>query len=157
MRALACRSPLYCSIVFAEGMHLGRLQHVDHAMCCTRCSQWMRDAEQRDEHILGQRHRRDRREAMGRVFEAHRRISEASSSSERPFLPRLDSVRTKIASTMLLLASSPHILDVFSLAVNLGAEPSPLLAVLAGIHGQWLTRSFTVCVCLRLVCLAPWL
>ncbi len=52
----------------------------------------------------------------------------------------IDTTRRRIEAAMPLLAQSRVLLlGVFSLAVNLGAESSPLLAELAGLCVQWLS------------------
>ena len=48
-----------------------------------------------------------------------------------------ESVRQKIAATMPKIAFSEDFVDLFALAVNLGAGDGPFLNELADFHGQW--------------------
>ena len=65
---------------------------------------------------------------LGRVCSAEQSAAEGAM---------FESVREKIAATMPKIALSEDFVDLFALAVNLGAGDGPFLNELADFHGQW--------------------
>ena len=70
---------------------------------------------------------------LGRVCSAEQSAAEGAM---------FESVREKIAATMPKIALSEDFVDLFALAVNLGAGDGPFLNELADFHGQWVNRKF---------------
>ena len=63
------------------------------------------------------------------------RVCSAEQSAAQNAL--FDSVRRKMTATMPKMALSENFVDIFALAVNLGASEGPFLNELADFHGQW--------------------